>query len=208
MDIYNLATSVAEEEGKWFVHPNKKRKSQKIAFVSDVGAVYLGTAPKHNVQLNACVVWDTAKKKDDKEKYHVFITTDTNKTAKQIVQTYELRWEIEEDFRQLKDFWNLEDFKSTKLTTIVFHIVCTLLGYLFFQLYTLFDEGEHLAGKSLPVIMKNYKTELHPFYIIYSGNMFGILGLDELLDLYADCDMKVRGMIKAVIPKRKDGGSG
>ncbi len=42
------------------------------------------------------------------------MTTDTTKTVRQIVQTYELRPEIEEDFRQMKDFWKLSGFKSTK----------------------------------------------------------------------------------------------
>ena len=46
------------------------------------------------------------------------MTTDTTRTARQIISTYELRPEIEGDFRQMKDFWDLEDFKSTKYKTI------------------------------------------------------------------------------------------
>lgn len=52
--------------------------------------------------------------------YFVFVTTDLKKTAKQIIQTYELRPEIEEDYRQIKDFWQIEDFKSTKYNFIAF----------------------------------------------------------------------------------------
>ena len=51
------------------------------------------------------------------------MTTDTSKTARQIINTYELRPEIEEDFRQMKDFWKLEDFKSTKYNYITYLIV-------------------------------------------------------------------------------------
>jgi hypothetical protein len=40
------------------------------------------------------------------------MTTDTSKTAKQIINTYELRAEIEADYRQMKDFGKLEDFKK------------------------------------------------------------------------------------------------
>lgn len=50
------------------------------------------------------------------------MTTDTEKTAKQIIKTYEMRLEIEEDFRQMKDFWKLEDFKSTKYNYITYHM--------------------------------------------------------------------------------------
>lgn len=70
-----------------------------------------------------------------KDNYFVFITTDTEKSAKQIIMTYELRPEIEEDYRQIKDYWRLEDFKSTKYNFIAFHIVILLIGYLYFQLY-------------------------------------------------------------------------
>ena len=57
----------------------------------------------------------------------VFMTTDTGRTARQIINTYELRPETEEDFRQMKDFWKLEDFKSTKYNYITYHIVMTLV---------------------------------------------------------------------------------
>jgi hypothetical protein len=71
----------------------------------------------------------------------VEFTTDLYKTARQILQVYEIRPEIEEDFRQLKDFWKLKDFKSTKFNYITFYIVMTLLGYLYFQVFKNIDEG-------------------------------------------------------------------
>lgn len=103
------------------------------------------------MSLNACVVHNT---KDDE--YFVFVTTDLSKSAKQIVQTYELRPEIEEDFRQLKDFWKLEDFKSTKYAFVLFHIVRVLIGYLYFQVFKTLDGNEKFQRKSLPVLLKNY----------------------------------------------------
>ena len=45
-----------------------------------------------------------------KEKYYVFVTTDLTVTGRQIIKTYELRPEIEEDFRQLKAFWKLSKY--------------------------------------------------------------------------------------------------
>lgn len=130
MTIYEQAVSIAKSEGKWQKHPNKKRKTQKIQLVKNLGAFWISENPEEDVDLSACVVHD---EKDDE--YYVFMTTDTERTANQIINTYELRPEIEEDFRQLKDFWKLEDFKSTKYNFIVFHIVMTLIGYMYFQLY-------------------------------------------------------------------------
>lgn len=115
----------------------------------------------------------------------MFITTDTSKTANDIIRTYELRPEIEEDFRQLKDFWKLEDFKSTKLNVIAFHIICVLFGYLFYQLYLLTEDGEKYLGRSLPVLMKNYVSEWRQEYILYSDNYFCVMKVKEFI-LYRD----------------------
>jgi hypothetical protein len=76
--------------------------------------------PEEDVPVNSRVVWD---EKDGE--YYVVVTTDTEKTARHIILAYEMRPEIEEDYRQLKDFWQLEDFKSTKLSLIAFHLVYT-----------------------------------------------------------------------------------
>lgn len=127
MVIFQDAVKLAISAGKWKKHPNRKRKDQEIQLVTDLGPLWESGNPEEDVPVNACVVHD---KKTDK--FFVFMTTDTSKTARQIINTYELRPEIEEDFRQMKDLWKLEDFKSTKYNYITCHIVMTLVGYLYF----------------------------------------------------------------------------
>lgn len=136
---------LANKDHPW-KYPNRRRKDQEIQLVTDLGPLWESDEPEKDVPINACVVHD---KKTDK--YFVFMTTDTGRTAQQIINTYELRPEIEEDFRQMKDFWKLEDFKSTKYNYITCHIVMTLAGYLYFQIYKNLDEGKKYSGKSLPV---------------------------------------------------------
>ena len=141
MNAYQIAVQIAQDEDKWEQHPS--REKQKIAFVPNLKNYWWSdlaqSRKKYNenddVEINACVVWDT-----ETDSYFVFITTDTTVSAKQIITTYELRPEIEEDYRQLKDFWKLQDFKSTKINMIAFHLIMVLFGYLFFQLYTLMPE--------------------------------------------------------------------
>jgi hypothetical protein len=189
------AVSIAVAENKWKSHPNKKRKTQKIAFVPDAGVLWNSENPEKDVTLNACVVWDT---KDGE--YYVFVTTDTTKTAKQIIMTYELRPEIEEDYRQLKDFWKLEDFKSTKIHVIAFHIVCTLLGYLMFQLYIGTEEGSKWSGKSLPVINKKYIPPAKPkAVIVYTGQYFAVFKFVEFLHIYTSLDAVIRAQLDSVL---------
>ena len=190
MTIYEEAVKIAISEGNWQKHPNKNRKTQKIQLVKDLGMMWVSETPKADVDLCACVVQDT---KDNE--YYVFLTTDTSKTAKQIINTYELRPEIEEDYRQIKDFWKLEDFKSTKYNFITFHIVMTLIGYMYFQMFKNMDEGEKYSGKSLPVVLKNYKEEKQKSVIIYSGQYFGVFSFIEFIQLYAGCSAEVRKLL-------------
>ncbi len=117
--------------------------------------------------------------------------------------TYELRPEIEEDYRQLKDFWKIEDFKSTKINIILFHIVCVLFGYLFFQLYTLLPEGSELLHKSLPIILKNYMPQVQPYVVLYVGYEFGVLTLFDTMELYAHCNENTRKKFKEVLEEKK-----
>lgn len=190
MTIYEEAVRIALSEDKWQKHPNKKRKTQEIHLVKDLGMMWQSDTPNNDVDLCVCVVHDT---KDNE--YYVFLTTDTSKTAKQIISTYELRPEIEEDYRQIKDFWKLEDFKSTKYNFIVFHIVMTLIGYMYFQLFKNMEEGSKYSGKSLPVIIKNYKEDKQKSVIIYSGQYFGVFSFVEFIQLYASCSAEVRKLL-------------
>ncbi|MCI9077612.1 MAG: transposase, partial [Lachnospiraceae bacterium] len=184
MDIFKDAVSLAVSSGKWQKHPNKKRKDQEIQLVKSLGPLWTSGTPENDVPVNACVVHD---KKTGK--FFVFMTTGTTKTARQIVQIYELRPEIEEDFRQMKDFWKLSGFKSTQYNYITFHIIMTLTGYLFFQIYKNIEEGQAYTGKSLPVAAKNYKETKPKEVVVYVGQYFGIFPFLEFLKIYAECTL-------------------
>ena len=197
MDATRHAIDIAKEQDDWKKHPNKKRTNQRIAFIPEIGNMWEGSHPKEDVPLNSCVVWNT-----DIDEYFVFVTTDLSVSATDIIRTYELRPEIEEDYRQLKDFWKIEDFKSTKLSVIAFHIICVLFGYLFFQLYTITPEGAKYLHKSLPVILKNYLPEANSYVVLYVGHEFGILTVYELMELFAFLPAQVKDVLKKDLHKK------
>jgi len=196
MDIFNEAVNLAVSAGKWQKHPNKKRKNQEIQLITELGPFWESSDTKKDVPINACVVHD---KKTDQ--FFVFMTTDTTKTARQIIQTYELRPEIEEDFRQMKDFWKLSDFKSTKYNYITFHIIMTLISYLYFQIYKNLEEGQAYVGKSLPVVAKNYIETKPKAVVVYSGQYFGIFPFLDFLKIYAECMPEVRKLLDPILAK-------
>lgn len=194
MDASEHAISLAKEQNDWQPHPNPKRTNQVMSFAPDIGTLWESTKPKNDVPLNSCVVWDK-----ETDQYFVFVTTDLKASAKDILTTYELRPEIEEDYRQLKDFWKIEDFKSMKINVILFHVVCVLFGYLFFQLYTLLPEGEEFLHKSLPIILKTYMPVIHPYVVLYAEDEFAVITLFELLDVYANSSENVQGLFKTIL---------
>ena len=194
MDVYKYAVEISQRSGNWLPHPNQNRKNRCINFVPHIGPCWQSACPSHDVDLNSCVVWDK-----ESNEYFVFATTDTSKSAKDILKIYELRPEIEEDYRQLKDFWKIEDFKSTKLNMIAFHIVCVLFGYLFFQIYTMLPEGEKLAGKSLPIVLKTYDAKPQNFVVLYADYEFGVITLLDMMKLYSACGQIVKEKIEKVM---------
>ena len=201
MDIYVMAVSCAIEQNQWQPHPNKKRKTQSITLVQDLGPFWQSeeVGRDQEVPLNACVVRDQGTKNEETE-YYVFVTTDLVQTAKSIIKTYELRPEIEEDYRQIKEFWKLEDFKSTKYGFVVFHIITVLLGYLFFQIFKTLDGNEKYHKKSLPVLVKQYVPKnKKPTVAVYAGSYFGIFSLLELMDLYVSVGDKVRAKLRPAL---------
>ncbi len=197
MEAAQIAILAAKEENKWIFNP--KYPNQRIALITDLGNYWRSdelVSNTRDVPINGCVIWHT-----DNDTYAVIVTTDLTQSATGIIKTYSLRPEIEEDYRQIKDFWRIEDFKSTKLTLIVFHMVCVMFGYLFFQLYTMLPEGKQYAGKSLPVLLKKYQAKVQGYIVLYSGDEFGVLTLFEVLELYANAPQGVKDILAREIKR-------
>ena len=83
MSIYQDAVKLATTSGRWQKHPNRKRKDQEIQLVTDLGPLWKSDEPQKDAPINACVVHD---RKTDR--YFVFMTTDTTRTARQIITIY------------------------------------------------------------------------------------------------------------------------
>lgn len=188
MSEYLQAISIADTSDDWVPHPS--RTDQMICYAGIVDNSWSYPLTEEIFTLNAVVVWDI-----NTQHKAVFTTTDMDKSGEEIISMYELRTEIEEDFRQLKDFWKLESFKSTKLNVISFHLICTLFGYLFYQLYINSKDGEDFLGKSLPVALKNYKTSFNPYLVLYSDESFMIMSIKEFIDYLSELSDVVRKFV-------------
>ena len=185
MVAFDEAVTCAKQQDDWRPHPS--RKNQFITSVSGVGVCWESNHEYTDVPINTCVAWDK-----ETDEYFVFATTNIKATASEIIKIYEMRPEIEEDFRQLKDFWKLEDFKSTKYNVISFRIICVLLGYLFYQLYINSEQGQKYLGKSLPVLLKKQRTDFINHLVLYSGKYFCCMSIVEFFEFRDACRKDVQ----------------
>ena len=187
MIAYTESILCAKGQNDWEEYVDKSGKKRLLTLVKGMGIYWKTNNPDEDVPIYSCVIWDKHT-----DTYWVFVTTDSTATAKNIADTYDVRIEIEEDFRQLKDFWKLEDFKSTKHHLIVFHIVCVLFGYLFYQLYVNSELGQKYLGKSLPVILKNYKAKFLNHFVVYSGEYFSCMSVKEFFEFRDECNKDIQ----------------
>lgn len=174
MNIYQTAKKEAIENNKWTKHPNINREGQEVTLVTDMEGEWI----------------------DEKYVYIVMLSTDVEMTAAEIVRTYEQRTEIEEDFRQIKDHWNLATFTSTKYDYIMCHIAMLLLGYNIFNMFKSTEIGAKYRNKNMSTIMKSesfmkfHPSEIH--YFIGTNKNFCILETREIFMLFGKCKISIQ----------------
>lgn len=211
MDIFTEAVSIAKESNKWEAHP--ERKEQQISLVKNLDN---WKKKEKSIELSASVVRipksynfeysDTEDLSQDNEyMYIVILSTNNELSARSIILTYSKRPEIEEDFRQLKEYWKLTDFKSTKYKFLVFYIMTMFSAYNFYQLYKNLDSGKKYKRTTLPVAVKQERNRFKPSeikVIIVSGKYFAIYEFYETFELYDKFPEEIRTKFKNYI---KDG---
>jgi hypothetical protein len=117
-------------------------------------------------------------------RYWGLLSTFKPKDATEAFDLYKLRTQIEERHRQLKQFWNLNEFSSPHESLIEAHVLFTLLTYSLIQVYM---NKKHLNDLTNKTITTWRHEELlgKNNVIVYSGNYFGVFDLDEYTEVIA-----------------------
>lgn len=171
MDIFKEAVKKAISIDKWEENPT--RKNQEIQLVKDL-TWYRNiniNNPMMEDKLDVRVTVVRIKKdretvpveieaytNDEKYVYIAFMSCANKFTGKQIINYYTKRANIEEDFRQLKEYWEFERFHSTKYKLILFYILTVLIAYNMFILYKSSDIGKKYKNKSIYTITKQERN--------------------------------------------------
>ena len=187
-------------KGLWVIEKDRNKKPEKIMENAiDFSACVIRIEKDKNKEI----VDASIKAEDDKYIYLVITCTNADLTATQIIRYYEMRPEIEEDFRQLKDIWKICTFTSTKYVFVMCQICMTFLAYNLFNIFKTSDEGIKYLYKSMKKISNEEQRDRVPFnktsYLIISGGYYDIFFGIKLLDLYAECPKEIHEKIKPLL---------
>jgi hypothetical protein len=93
-----------------------------------------------------------------------------------MIQTYELRSEIEEDHKQWKDGpWDMSEFTSTRLVQVLYHVICVLLAYNLCQVYSNTQAGEEFAQKTLRQLRRQQVRNHEVSILVFAGDSYAVL---------------------------------
>jgi hypothetical protein len=175
MSAYDDSLVTAYQHNKWEKHPT--RAGQEIQYIEHAGWMW----EECKVQLNGCVVRYLKEGKDGsggREDYEhiVFVSTNLNLTGKEMLATYDLRTEIEEDHKQWKDgMWDMTGFTSTNLRQIMYHVICVILSYNLCQVYSNTERGERYSGKTLRQHRRQQLRSHEVSMLVFCGNSYALL---------------------------------
>jgi hypothetical protein len=168
MAAYRIAVVLAEgNPHRWQRHPT--RRKQEIQKVTDIA----GDWESCQVELNAGVVrqWNEKKQVYD---YWVFATTNLERSAQGIIRDYEARSECEEDHRQTKGpDWALDEYLSTKLVEILYHVLLVLFAYNLCQVYSQTEAGQRYLGQTKRARRRATRGELQ--VVVVAGAAYAVL---------------------------------
>jgi hypothetical protein len=196
MNLFKACVVAAEANpGAWRAHPT--RKHQQIQLVADLSGLWA----ELGVPMNVCVVRKTDPKSGEIE-YCAFASTDLSLSAKQLIELYQTRPEIEEDYRQLKsESWHIDVFHATRQVPILWHVLLTLVAYNLFQVYANTSAGRAFAQKTKQKLARELGRNPPTYLLVCTQNAYGFYETKSLLYVLLDLPDQVRSKIRNLLPK-------
>jgi len=198
MQAYNdaIVSAYYHDDIPWEQHPS--RESQEIKRIEHVDYLW----NECSVPLIGCVVRELKKRRDGSNgredyKYWVFVTTRLALTGRRMIQTYELRPEIEEDHRQWKEgLWDMTKFTSTSLIQVIYHVICVLLAYNLCQVYSNTKSGQRFAQTTLRSLRRQQIRNHDVSMVVYAGNSYAVFHVKFLIWLLLDQPKDIQERLK------------
>jgi len=194
---YGIALALAlANPHRWKSHPT--RKKQEIQKVSDIASDW----ETCQVELNGCVVreWNAKEQAYD---YWVFATTNLWLSGRGIIGDYETRSECEEDHRQMKGpDWELDEYGSTKLVEILYHVLMVLFAYNLCQAYSQTDAGQGYLGQTKRARLRRARRS-GLRVVVVSGREYAVLDWLVVAGVLVGAEGAARERLQAVVHRQQ-----
>ena len=130
------------------------------------------------------------------------MSTDLSLSAKQLIELYQTRPEIEEGYRQLKGAsWRIDLFHATRQVPILWHVILTLLAYNLFQVYANTMVGRRFAQKTKQQVQRELGRNQPTYLLVCTEDGYGFYETKALLYVLLDLPEQVRQKIRKLLPK-------
>jgi len=204
MLAFRLAVAYAATRPTSHWQPHPTRRGQEILLAQAIGEPW----EELTVPINGCVVRERDEAEPDGFKYWVFGTTNLLRSASGIVGDYGARSECEEDHRQTKgDNWEMDEFTSTALVEILFHVLMVLFAYNLCQVYGETAAGERFAGKTKRARQREVRRERTVWVVVIAGPYYAVLDhldvSEVLLEVEGAAKERLRATVKRLQAARK-----
>jgi hypothetical protein len=193
-----VAQAVLRPACHWREHPT--RKGQEVLLVRDIG----GPWEELTVPINGCVVRQPDETKPEGYAYWVFASTNLARTAAGIVLDYGSRSECEEDHRQSKGpNWEMDEFTSTALVEILFHVVVVLLACNLCQWYGQTTAGQRFAGKTKRARLREVRREQIVWLVVIVGAYYAVLEELEVAEVFLEIEGEAKDRLRGGVQRLK-----
>lgn len=198
-------TTIKDDKDRWQVHPNPERKNQEIKAVEALEMFWDGL----EVPIKGTVVREKTndlKKQNhpngpDGYEYMVFVTSRLSLSAKNIILTYELRPEQEEDYRQLKsEDWKMDEFTSTNLIDIFYHVILVLLAYNLFIVFANTEVGQKFAKKTIRALKRQLARSKKSYMLVVTADAYAVLPYEVVIAIILRLSGKAKSKMLKIFP--------
>jgi hypothetical protein len=193
---FRLAVLAAEKHPqRWEPHPTRKKQQ-----IQHVGAL-AGVWKKCQVPLNGCVVREWNAEKGVSE-YWVFATTNMERSGRGIIRDYTGRSECEEDHRQIKSpDWEMDEYPSTALVEILYHVLVVLFAYNLCQLYGQTEAGQRFAGQTKRARQREACREREVRVVVVAGMEYAVFVWRDVAAVLLDVEGAAKERLRALVQR-------
>ena len=150
---YGKKLDTHQLSAKFLVHTNDDKKKKYIEYIYQMELL----SKKFKDKLNI-VILVKENRKTKKRRHSILFSNDLKLSFEKIIAYYSLRFQIEFNFRDAKQFFGLNDFKNIKQTqvenAINLSLFMSLLSKILLKKYRLFYQNENLSINDLKSIFR------------------------------------------------------